>query len=266
VIDAVIVPTIHTAASVASVRIAQELGSELILLSSPAGPVPAAEIARKRNLGLRRARACDWQRIMFLDDDIILNPEQVADAARALDDYPAVGWRITDYPDHSVLYHAASLIGLKHEHRISGGALMLDMTYPWRDFLPIYNEDWFFLNDVHQAGGVGDAGAGRQLPYNPFVPKRARQEEFGDLIAEGLYRGVDYTTEEFWLAEISLRKVLQDKILAAPVSAEVKLAVQASADELHRIDVADVMSFVRGYSSAGRAPALHAGGQGFESP
>ena len=57
-------------------------------------------------------------------------------------------------------------------------------------FPPIYNEDWLFLFDAAQRRSVALCGHARsQLEYAPFAEwVRAAREEFGDVIAEGLYR------------------------------------------------------------------------------
>ena len=51
-----------------------------------------------------------------------------------------------------------------------------------------YNEDWFFFSRLVAERDLGLAGTARQAPYDPYAdPDRARQEEFGDLLAEGLF-------------------------------------------------------------------------------
>ena len=52
----------------------------------------------------------------------------------------------------------------------------------------IYNEDWFFLLGETALRPVGQVGVAVQMPYDPFAtPERARQQEFGDVLAEGLF-------------------------------------------------------------------------------
>ncbi|MEO3856946.1 hypothetical protein [Acrocarpospora sp. B8E8] len=65
------------------------------------------DLSAKRNLGLVLARMMDWQRIVFLDDDIEVGaPHEVSRAASLLDIYDVVGMRIGGYPDNSVVCHA----------------------------------------------------------------------------------------------------------------------------------------------------------------
>jgi hypothetical protein len=56
-------------------------------------------------------------------------------------------------------------------------------------FFPrIYNEDWLFLLQALAAGSVRLAGDLSQRAFDPFADsRRARREEFGDVLAESLY-------------------------------------------------------------------------------
>ena len=60
-------------------------------------------------------------------------------------------------------------------------------------FFPnIYNEDWFFFSQEAADRKIAEVGTSRQLEYDPYRdPERAVKEEFGDLLAEGLYAHLD---------------------------------------------------------------------------
>jgi hypothetical protein len=61
-------------------------------------------------------------------------------------------------------------------------------SLPLSFFPDIYNEDWFFFAREAAARGLTSVGRARQADYNPYSsPERARREEFGDLLAEGLF-------------------------------------------------------------------------------
>jgi hypothetical protein len=101
---------------------------------------------------------------------------------------------IPDYfPDNSVACHAWRL-GRESQGQFasaSGMGVRCD-----RDKLPffpnIYNEDWFFFADQAARHAILEVGRSRQRVYDPFAnPKRAVMEEFGDLLAEGLYARLD---------------------------------------------------------------------------
>ncbi len=55
-------------------------------------------------------------------------------------------------------------------------------------FPKIYNEDWLFMLPHVIDNTICSFGSIQQLPYDPFAnPCKAAFEEFGDIIAEGLY-------------------------------------------------------------------------------
>jgi hypothetical protein len=148
------------------------------------------DIARKRNLGLLLARLCGWRTIMFLDDDIrALTASAVSAAAALAARFQAVGFKINHYPDNSVVCHAHRLAGGVQDVFPGGSALVIDVSRSDTMFPPIYNEDWLFLFDAAQRHSIALAGTLSQLKYCPFArPQRAASEEFGDVVAEGLYR------------------------------------------------------------------------------
>ena len=85
--------------------------------------------------------------------------------------------------------HARRLAGFRQDTFVSGAALAVNCNDQPVPFFPNqYNEDWFFFSPLVAERELGLAGAARQAPYDPFAdPWRAREEEFGDLLAEGLY-------------------------------------------------------------------------------
>ncbi|WP_240521894.1 hypothetical protein [Amycolatopsis vastitatis] len=142
----------------------------------------------KRNLGLLIALLTGWKRILFLDDDIVLpEPEDLAAAAGLLRDHPVVGLRNAGMPDNSVVCHALRGVGAPQESFIGGGALVVGEE-AFSSFFPnIYNEDWFFLLDGRTLRSPAVTGTAIQRPYDPYNPRRARAEELGDTLAEGVY-------------------------------------------------------------------------------
>jgi hypothetical protein len=159
------------------------------LLSSLAEPF--LDTGNKRNVGLLLARMMGWQRVLFLDDDIReLTAEKVRQAASALapNGMHVVGWKFFDFPDNSVACHALRSSGAHQDVFIGAGALLVELTSPVPFFPPVYNEDWLFCHDSAVRRRLGLAGEVKQLDYDPFDdPHRARQQEFGDVLAEGLY-------------------------------------------------------------------------------
>lgn len=149
-----------------------------------------SDLSAKRNLGLLLSRLLGWSRIMFLDDDITdLNPYDVRSASGLLDVHNAVGLHVCGFHDHSVVCHAFRDAGGGQASFIGAGALVVEAARTRSFFPDIYNEDWFFLLDGDK-GLQSAAVTGRavQYPYDPFRnPERARAEEFGEVLAEGIY-------------------------------------------------------------------------------
>lgn len=148
------------------------------------------DISAKRNIALLLGRMLGWSRVLFLDDDITeLVPDDVRRASGLLDTYNAVGLHVGGFPDHSVVCHAYRQAGGSQQAFIGGGALAVHLERSTSFFPDIYNDDWFFLLDGDKGiQPVGITGTVRQFPYDPFRnPDRARGQELGDVLAEGIY-------------------------------------------------------------------------------
>jgi len=175
-----------------------------------------SDLGIKRNLGWLMSRMVGWRRVMFLDDDIVdIRIEDVRDATALLDDFPAVGLVNTGFPDNSVVCHAYRAAGGRQSTFIGGGALLIDPQRIDSFFADVYNEDWLFLYHCLGQGSVAMVGEASQDPYDPFAnPSRARYEEFGDTLAEGLYFLLDEgrpgrrLDERFWERFIADRRKL----------------------------------------------------------
>jgi hypothetical protein len=152
------------------------------------------DLSTKRNLGLVIARMLGWRRIMFLDDDIYdVSKDDVNILAAALDDHNVSVLIPDEYPDNSVACHAYRLGGGRQGKFASAGAMGVRCDRDDLPFFPnIYNEDWFFFAEEAAKHKIARVGTSRQQEYDPFKhPRRAIKEEFGDLLAEGLYTRLD---------------------------------------------------------------------------
>ena len=147
------------------------------------------DLSNKRNLALVLSHKLRWERIVFLDDDIrVPDPLDLSRAAGLLDTHTAVGLGIRGFPDNSVVCHAFRAAGGRQETFIGGGALAVEMRQN-RSFFPnIYNDDWFFVLDAgKRLQPVATTGQVLQYPYDPYRVERARAEELGDVLAEGIF-------------------------------------------------------------------------------
>lgn len=180
------------------------------------------DLSLKRNLGLLLATARGWQRALFLDDDISAGPaDSIRAAAALLDQFSVVGLRNVGYPDNSVVCHAYREAGGNQGTFVGGGAMLVGPDAS-RGFFPnVYNEDWFFMLGDGGLRRIARAGQVAQRVYDPFAtPDRARREEFGDSLGEGLYWLLDdgmATTdadESFWRDFLSRRRCFLHHVLA----------------------------------------------------
>jgi hypothetical protein len=98
-----------------------------------------------------------------------------------------------------------------------------------RSFFPeIYNDDWFYLLDGDKGIlPVTVEGRVEQYPYDPFRnPDRAQAEEFGDVLAEGIYWLLDQGSsiaaadEAHWTSFLAKRREfilrVRDMVTADP--------------------------------------------------
>ncbi|WP_410589674.1 hypothetical protein [Amycolatopsis sp. lyj-23] len=185
----------------------------------------------KRNLGLLIAVLAGWKRILFLDDDIELpNPADLGVAAGLLGEYPVVGLANAGMPDNSVVCHAIRDAGQKQDTFIGGGALAVGEA-AFSSFFPnIYNEDWFFLLDGMKLRPSATTGTAIQKDYDPYRDvRRARGEELGDTLAEGVFGlfdshlGLAHADRAYWREFLAdRRRIIRDTIKlvqAAPIEA-----------------------------------------------
>ena len=135
--------------------------------------------------------------------------------------YGAVGMRAVDFPDNSVVCHGHRKTGGYQDVFISGSVLAVHCAEAIAFFPEIYNEDWFFFYHAAEARRLGRHGRdATQLCYDPFAdPQRAAGQEFGDVMAEGLYGllhdriGADRATSDYWRSFLDSRMRFLNAVL-----------------------------------------------------
>ena len=190
-----------------------------------------SDLSVKRNLGLLLARLQGWNKVLFVDDDIgSLRAGHIARLSRQLDTHDVAGMTVRKHADNSVVCHARRLAGLVQDVFVTGAVLAVHCnSLPLSYFPDIYNEDWFFFAREAAARTLPCVGQARQIEFDPFAsPDRARREEFGDLLAEGLYAVIDEadpgvtlddqlrkaTTTAYWTRFIKARRELMTETVA----------------------------------------------------
>lgn len=209
----------------------------------------------KRNLGLVVANAAGWRRVVFLDDDIhVPDHRNLGHAAFLLDRFTAVGLQIAQFPDNSVVCHAHRAGNGGQQTFIGTGALAVDPLSVNSFFPRIYNEDWFFLLDVDGLQPAAIVGSAKQESYDPYAElDRARLEEFGDTLAEGVFelledgKAVPDADEAYWEGALERRQdFIVDVIDRLPLSGrptadqrQMRLALETALD-VHKIISAEL--------------------------
>ncbi|QYN17421.1 hypothetical protein [Amycolatopsis sp. DSM 110486] len=172
-----------------------------------------ADTSLKRNLGLLVAGLANWQRVLFLDDDITLpRPADLREASGLLGAHAAVGLTNTGMPDNSVVCHAYRESGGRQDTFVGGGALVVGERCFDSFFPDLYNEDWFFLLGDRRLRPTALTGTAHQAEYDPYNQIRAESEELGDTLAEGVYGlldqglGLEAATEGYWTSFLEVRR------------------------------------------------------------
>nr|WP_296067879.1 hypothetical protein [uncultured Actinoplanes sp.] len=222
------------------------------------------DTSAKRNLGLVLARMAGWKSVVFLDDDIAV--PDATDLERTVALLPArdgVGLRINGFPDNSVVCHANRETGAAQDTFIGGGALAVPADRIDSFFPEIYNEDWFFLVGETMLRPVAQVGVALQKPYDPFAtPDRARSQEFGDVLAEGLFalfeqgNKVADADEDYWTAFLATRFSFIETIRAriehraeSPTAREKQMleSLTASSGRLQFIRPSQCVAFIKAW-------------------
>jgi hypothetical protein len=123
-----------------------------------------------------------------------------------LDSFNSAGMRVVEFPDNSIVCHAHRETGAYQDVFVTGSALAVHATRAAGFFPNVYNEDWLFFYQDAAHAQLGASGLpATQLVYDPFrEPARAAWQEFGDVLAEGLYgllhqgKGAEHATSEYW--------------------------------------------------------------------
>lgn len=186
------------------------------------------DLSMKRNIGLVLSRMLGWHRVFFLDDDI--RDIDYPDLRRTVDMlrfFSAAGMRVTQFPDNSIVCHANRMTGGSQDVFVSGAVLAVDCNSDIGFFPDIYNEDWFFFFDAASKEQLGNSElTATQLTYYPFAKaERAAWQEFGDVLAEGLYTllhlslDVGQATSIYWAFFLEARRNFLEETLSRAAAA-----------------------------------------------
>ncbi len=227
--------------------------------------IPHRDLSVKRNIGLALARMLGWNRIFFMDDDMReISADAILGTVSLLGTktpnggrYRSAGMTVPKFPDNSVVCHARREIGEYQDVFVSGSMLAVDCTVPFAFFPDIYNEDWlFFYEDAATEQLTSSGFEARQLPYDPFAdPQRAEGQEFGDVIAEGLYAllhsklGTESADHQYWRMFLEDRNRILEKIIRhSPMTRpEMRRAIDAARGTLREIQPYLCVQYIRAW-------------------
>jgi hypothetical protein len=193
------------------------------------------DLSTKRNVGLLLARMLGWKRIFFLDDDIRdVRDADLQQTISALGPFAVAGMRVSNFPDNSVACHAHRMTGGLQDVFVSGAALAVDCQKITGFFPDVYNEDWLFFYEAAARRRLGSSGRKvTQLWYDPFAdPQRAAWQEFGDVLAEGLYALLEYgpdcryATDDYWEQFLDARRSFLEAIARRAGTADPEIREQ----------------------------------------
>ncbi|MBI4683915.1 MAG: hypothetical protein HY755_01825 [Nitrospirae bacterium] len=147
------------------------------------------DLPLKRNYALYFSRKNGYSKILLIDDDIRgVNLNILKMGSQSLNDYLLSGCFIEDFPDISIIDHLDVVAGEKIVSSLSGSFLFIKPFSSYSFFPNIYNEDLLFMLPHIIDRSICSFGSIQQLPYDPFQdPSKASFQEFGDIIAEGLF-------------------------------------------------------------------------------
>lgn len=215
------------------------------------------DLAQKRNYALLFARQHGYKQILLSDDDIRgVSLRSLLSGSRLLNSFKVAGCFVNDFPDTSVVGHLEAAAGQTIYPFLSGSFLFI-RPFDVHGFFPlIYNEDWLFMLPHVLDKTICSFGVIKQLPYNPFADiQKAAFQEFGEIIAEGLYMLVASGEYERRFSKISWSTIIDcrkealnhlDRLLESTEQRNMLAAVY-KANEC--INPGDCIDFVRAWES-----------------
>jgi hypothetical protein len=236
-----------------AIDIPEDYSHPLIALTAgsfiPVSGLMPSDVGKKRNIGLIVGKGLG-DHILFLDDDVTLQSTGLRAAARMLVQYPIVGFspHPDSFPDNSVAVHAIrALRRFQLDKRrtigqhLNGGSLAVNLQTSTSHFPEkVCDEDWLFMYEATARRQVAQLDETfSQAVYDPFAsPKRAVQEEFGNIISKGLYDSLKVsaatrlTDERYWKEILKARK---QKLEALIEIAQLYKADVGQPEKIHNI-------------------------------
>ena len=177
-----------------------------------------------RNYAIILAKVLGFERVLFMDDDIIIEDNSpVYEMFDLLNNADFVSAEIKGMPDLSVVDFIMQKVGLEPYRFMSGGFLAFNLNSVAEYFLNYYNEDWIWLFMHRPEAKLVKYGEVYQLPYDPFenAIEKALHQEFGEILVEGVKRYIEIENKsntlllnkDFWDEIVKMRANLIKDIM-----------------------------------------------------
>jgi len=169
-------------------------------------------LGNSRNFALDYAKANDYDKVLFCDDDITVLQQEDYDFGFTILKDNFISYNILGMTDDSIIGHISSALNIvDNEKFLSGGFLFFEPKKIKHRFLNIYNEDWILQmveNDkkIHLAKKV--VYHATFDPYENYKEKILFQE-YGEIFVSGLFKkelDIETSNEFFWKSIIEERK------------------------------------------------------------
>ncbi|MBI5557031.1 MAG: hypothetical protein HY885_05290 [Deltaproteobacteria bacterium] len=175
----------------------------------------------KRNYAIYFSLKERFRKILLIDDDMIgINQTIIETGTHLLEQFVAVGSFVENFPDTSIIGHVEIEQHVNVKCFLSGSFLFVSPQQIKSFFPKIYNEDWLFMIPMILDSKICTAGDIHQKSYDPFhKPEKAVFQEFGEVIAEGLFALLSKSafnlrhSKEIWNDVINNRKTLLIELL-----------------------------------------------------
>jgi hypothetical protein len=229
------------------------------------------DLPQKRNAALLFAALNRRSKLILLDDDILgFDGTLLAEMLVASHDLACFGILIRQFPDISVVDHVNRVLYQTHSQFIAANCLCINMKRVSGYFPPLYNEDWLFIF-AHPRTQIGYATNRliNQREYHPFDPDVAAWQEFGDVIAEGVFElwSTDdlrpSITNEFWESVLRTRRGRFEQTRrdlsssSLEKSTEIAVCMESAARRCSELRASMLVDFVRNHNACNRYARLY---------
>ena len=190
-----------------------KLGSDLDYFIKPLGS-NGWTLGYARNYAIILAKTLGFDRVLFMDDDIVIKDVNIIKGMmKLLDNADFVGAKISGMPDDSVVGHIMRELGMKPYEFLSGGFLTFNLDSVSEYFLNYYNEDWIWLFLHKPKVKLTKYGEVHQLSFNPFenAVERGLQQEFGEILVEGVKEAVESRNSEVLIDKHFWNRIIEKR-------------------------------------------------------